>query len=1645
MTTLSAASATIDVPELADLAHEKTLASARFMKSVRARSQQGFVFVKAVMKPYPSFDVRKYVKQITQERDALAQIPNTLGYQRIVEVGSGGFLVRQYIYSSVYDRLSTRPFLEDIEKKWLAYQLLCAIRDCHAQEIYHGDIKTENLLVTSWNWLYLTDFSSSFKPTTLPEDNPADFTFYFDTSSRRTCYVAPERFTATGADEFDHELNWAMDMFSAGCVIAEIFLEAPIFSLSQIFKYKAGEYSPEHTHLDKIENPDVRAMILNMIELDPEKRYNADQLLSFYKGRIFPEYFESFLHQYMLDLTEPSSTQQHLGLEVENLIDSDKKIDRVYYDFDKISYFLGYGLSPDRKDRHKTPSPSERSRKHEKPQALDTHLYDGTLLFLTIVSSSLRNCTKAASRLKACDLLVAFARRLPDEAKLDRIVPYIVILLNDGSDAVQAAAIRALTDVFEMIEVVSPINAFIIPEYIFPRLKHFVQPPPHASSPLVRAAYASCLASLALSSNRLLDIVQAIRADGRLPALNDTEWTPATSFHALYDTSKDELIKHFEEATVTLITDEDTSVKRALLGSVSRLCVFFGSPKSSDIILTHLNTYLNEKDWMLKCSFFDALVGVASYVGTSSLEKFILPIMVGSLTDPEGFVVEKVFRSLARMADLGLMQRSTTWELVGMAARFTIHPSFWIRESAVQFIVVSARYASKADKYCILVPMVQPFLKTPVLDLTEEQILDHLKKPLSRPVYNSGLHWASQRPRSLFWTAASRDASFILSDPETGQNAATATKRILTRIPPSQKDRDDQTSLETLRNLGMHPEDELKLLALREYILKVANAKPSDDSAERQMMLNNILSLHQIDVTPQNVLFDFQQPIREIKSRPPMQRSGTAREERHTLADALLDASTSNAGPPSRQSTFATPEPIDIRGRSGRNPSELQSPEIKIQGSEPSSMASRDISAQGRSSPVELDKLSLRRGKLELRHRNSAINLLSRTDTGKAGAEISTTPDTAFGRLDGPLHRQSTAGPSALSLTADVATKSRSKSPLSRGSKTPTYAPNHSYTGTDANVLRLLDSHFVENYPIDEYDFGKSRPSMDTTQPIRRANDAVPLAGNASSHDSQSYKEWRPSGQLLTQFAEHTAAINRVCVAPDNAFFVTASDDATCKVWDSMRLEKNVTPRSRHTYRHAPGAKVKALCFLEQSHTFVSGADDGSIHAVRIDYKSIDGGADTKYGKPTLVRDYSIQPETPNSSNAKPEHAVHLYHYRTATSQSILVVATSHSRILLIDLKNMNIINSLSSQLHYGSITTFIVDRKQHWLLAGSSHGILSLWDLRFKLHLRSFGIQSNSRIDALCIDPFKGHGKWVMASSAGEISVWDIEKTICREVLRPSTFVPGAKEKAYEGWNPDDEPPEKLISRFAKEILTDTNLLEPNLRPSTPDQPTSTSDHPKSHASGNQSSNTLPVTTPALYPLISHTSAGNKYPILITGSSDLHLRYWDLSHPEQSFVISGPSILSEESLKPIQPKYSVSHPLSLSLGGQVQLVQEVPSGVHVDDIARGKEGGGAKGSTPPKKRPNPASRATTAASTPSGKGREVDVPGTPGSTRSSSTAGGAGAGGSNKPMRNTIISNAAAQLLKTHMDGITDVAVLRKPYGCVVSVDRGGCIYIFH
>lgn len=354
--------------------------------------------------------------------------------------------------------VSTQPFLEHIEKKWLAFQLLIAVRECHAKDVYHGDIKSENVLVTSWNWLYLSDFSGSFKPVYLPEDNPADFSFFFDLSGRRTCYLAPERFLSPGEPMEDRTtVTWAMDIFSVGCVIAELFLETPMFNLSQLLNYKQGQTNPLQTHLHKLEDPELRELVVHMIQLEPEARYSADEYLNFWRGKAFPDYFYNFLHQYMSLITDPTSGRAPITTGLDNLGEADDRIGRVYHDFDKIAYFLDYAPdSTSKNNRGQCPPKSVHASlssfgatNHKRSAQLSlqkgrSHSEDGTFIFMTVVTSSMRNTARATARLQAIDLLLVFAKHLPDSAKLDRILPFLYSAMLDPSEVVKLAALQAI-------------------------------------------------------------------------------------------------------------------------------------------------------------------------------------------------------------------------------------------------------------------------------------------------------------------------------------------------------------------------------------------------------------------------------------------------------------------------------------------------------------------------------------------------------------------------------------------------------------------------------------------------------------------------------------------------------------------------------------------------------------------------------------------------------------------------------------------------------------------------------------------------------------------------------------------------------------------------------------------------------------------------------------------------------------------------------------------------------------------------------------------------------------------------------------------------------------------------------------------------
>jgi phosphoinositide-3-kinase regulatory subunit 4 len=359
---------------------------------------------------------------------------------------------------------------------------------------------------------------------------------------------------------------------------------------------------------------------------------------------------------------------------------------------------------------------------------------------------------------------------------------------------------------------------------------------------------------------------------------------------------------------------------------------------------------------------------------------------------------------------------------------------------------------------------------------------------------------------------------------------------------------------------------------------------------------------------------------------------------------------------------------------------------------------------------------------------------------------------------------------------------------------------------------------------------------------------------------------WRPEGHLVASFGEHTAAVTRVLVSPDQGFFISGSDDGSVKIWDTSRLERNITRRSRQTYRLGEDVKVTSLVFVEQTYSFVATGSDGSVHVVRVDYhQSHDGSA--KFGRPRLLRDYQL-PEG--------DRAVWSEHYNE-DNKSVLLLATNTSKVIALDLRVMRELFILNNPLNHGTPTCFCVDRRAHWLLLGTSHGVIDLWDLRFRLRLKAWLCQGAAPIHRLYqvfLPKVKRTRLYIAGGSGqGELTVWDFEKLICKEVYRTGTSKDiGTKSTTLVDL--DEERAGGMLGRFATALEPSANLASDcGIR-------------------------ALAVHTQAV-----DDKGESKHTFLLTVGPDWRIRYWDTKRPEASLVVSG---LEADEAK---PQYTTSQP----------------------------------------------------------------------------------------------------------------------------------------
>ncbi|KAM0929743.1 hypothetical protein ACQ4PT_001371 [Festuca glaucescens] len=124
-----------DLPSTYNLVLLDVVSRGRFLKFVLCKHDEGLLLVKVYFKRAGEpLDLKEHERRLERIRRAFQGLEGShvLPFQIWFQTDKAAYLLRQYFYSNLHDRLGTRPFLSQIEKKWLAFQLIHAVEQSHS-------------------------------------------------------------------------------------------------------------------------------------------------------------------------------------------------------------------------------------------------------------------------------------------------------------------------------------------------------------------------------------------------------------------------------------------------------------------------------------------------------------------------------------------------------------------------------------------------------------------------------------------------------------------------------------------------------------------------------------------------------------------------------------------------------------------------------------------------------------------------------------------------------------------------------------------------------------------------------------------------------------------------------------------------------------------------------------------------------------------------------------------------------------------------------------------------------------------------------------------------------------------------------------------------------------------------------------------------------------------------------------------------------------------------------------------------------------------------------------------------------------------------------------------------------------------------
>jgi len=178
------------------------------------------------------------------------------------------YLVFECLETDVHAVIRAHILL-DVHHRYIFWQLLCSLKFLHSAGVIHRDLKPSNLLINSDSGIKLCDFGLARAVGT--EISPEELTDYIATR----WYRAPEILFGSSSYTF------AVDLWAAGCILAELVSGRPLFpgssTMDQLERIISFTGPPSQSAIDSMGSNFTQTMLSNLSYMRP--RFQLEEKL----------------------------------------------------------------------------------------------------------------------------------------------------------------------------------------------------------------------------------------------------------------------------------------------------------------------------------------------------------------------------------------------------------------------------------------------------------------------------------------------------------------------------------------------------------------------------------------------------------------------------------------------------------------------------------------------------------------------------------------------------------------------------------------------------------------------------------------------------------------------------------------------------------------------------------------------------------------------------------------------------------------------------------------------------------------------------------------------------------------------------------------------------------------------------------------------------------------------------------------------------------------------------------------------------------------------------------------------------------------------------------------------------------------------